>query len=205
MKGRKSSETMFMNEAEEEKIRKTMSTITKDGESVDDVDKIWQSEVSDWEDVKNPVLRRMAKALVCVRCLPPERTDATTRNVLLRVFQRLSILADLAAACVAILTFNSVSYCCNEPILNFRDMDWPWQKLTKVLVYLYLVLVLCEIYPVVKRGFPFNIVSKSSSRHAPRQRCRGTPRGYRGHVCHASLTFGRISPRLFPQTPSLGS
>ena len=155
----KDAASVLGSRAEEKIIRNTITSRKVRGYESDDDDAIWQEDVITWSNVANPVLRKCAEALVCLRCLPSDRADATFVNVSLRVLHQLSLLADLSAAIVAIVQFNEVTYCCNEPILNFGNLDLPWEHLIRVLTYLYLVIILVEIYPVLTKGFPFNIVN----------------------------------------------
>lgn len=144
---------------EEKKIRNTITSRIANGYDSDDDDAIWQEEVISWSNIKNPVLRKFVMCCVTFRCLPEDRADASFVIVSLRWLQWLSLIADISAACVAIFTFNGVTYCCGEPILNFGKLNIPWEHMIRVLTYLYLFLILIEIYPVVKKGFPFNIVN----------------------------------------------
>lgn len=144
---------------EEKKIRNTITSRTAKGYDSDDDDAIWQEDVIAWENVENPFLRKMTKILVLLHCLPEDRADATFVVVSLKVLHWLALLADLSAACVAIITFNDVTECCDEPILNFGNLDMPWKNMIRVFTYLYLGVILMEVYPVMKKGFPFNIVN----------------------------------------------
>ena len=113
----------------------------------------------EWDDVENPVLRVLVKSLVCLRCLPEARADSTPIKLALRWLQWASLLADIAAGVVAVVTFNGVTYCCGDPILNIGGIDLPWRIIIRVLTIIYLALIAMEIYPVVKKGIPFNLVN----------------------------------------------
>lgn len=113
----------------------------------------------EWDDIESPCLRCLIVPLVWLRCLPEARADATPVKNALRWLQWASILADIGAAVVAVVTFNGVTYCCGEPILNVGGIDLPWKVIIRVMTYIYLALIFAEIYPVVKKGFPFNIVN----------------------------------------------
>ena len=113
----------------------------------------------EWDDVENPCLRGIVKCLVFLHCLPDARADSTPLKLALRWLQWASMLADIGAGVVAIVTFNGVTYCCNEPILNFGGLDLPWKIMIRILTYMYLLLILVEIYPVVKKGVPFNLIN----------------------------------------------
>jgi hypothetical protein len=69
------------------------------------------------------------------------------------------VIADLTAGIVALVTFNGVTYCCGEAILNFGGLSLPWKGIIQALTYVYLILILTEIYPVVKKGIPFNLIN----------------------------------------------
>ena len=155
----KDAASVLGSRAEEKIIRNTINSRKVRGYESDDDDAIWQEDVITWSNVSNPVLRKLAEALVFLKSLPSDRADATFVNVSLRVLHQLSLLADLSAAIVAIVQFNEVAYCCDEPILNFGNINLPWERLIQVLTYCYLFIVLVEIYPVITKGFPFNIVN----------------------------------------------
>ena len=121
------------------------------------VDTFWVE--GEWDDVQNPVLRACVKVLVFLLCLPEARVDSTPLKLALRWLQWASMLADLAAGIVALVTFNGVTYCCGQPILNFGSLDLNWHLIIRILTYLYLILICTEIYPVVKKGIPFNLVN----------------------------------------------
>ena len=155
----KDAASVLGSRAEEKKIRNTITSRAARGYESDDDNAIWQADVISWSNVQNPFYRRAALCCVFFKCFPEDRADATFVIVSLRVLQWLSLIADLGAACWAILTFNDVTYCCNEPILNFGSLDIPWKHMISVLTYLYLFLIIIEVYPVVTKGFPFNIVN----------------------------------------------
>lgn len=157
--GRGSSSSVVGGRAEEKALKNTIKSRNKRGFEFDDHNDIWQEDVITWSNVKNPLYRNLASCLVYLRCFPEDRADASFVNVGLRVLHWLSLLADLSAACVAIITFNGVTYCCGEPILNFGSLNIPWETVIRVLTYLYLVLVLAEAYPVLDKGYPFNLVN----------------------------------------------
>lgn len=158
--GKKQTDCSVLGSAEEEKkVRNTISSRTALGYESDDDSAVWQYDAVSWENVQNPFYRKVAACMVCMRCLPEDRADATFVKVSLRWLQWWSLVADLSAATVAIITFNDVTYCCNEPILNFGSLSLPWKHLIRALTYCYLLLILAEIYPVVRNGFPFNIVN----------------------------------------------
>eukprot|EP00977_Amphora_coffeiformis_P006835 scaffold1499_cov170-Amphora_coffeaeformis.AAC.14 len=155
----KDAASILGGRAEERKIRNTITSRAAAGYDSDDDEAIWQEEIITWENVENPFYRKLASFLVLLKCLPEDRADATFVVVSLSILQWLSLLADISAACVAIVTFNGVTYCCGEAILNFGSLNMPWEHMIRVLTYLYLVLILVELYPVVKKGFPFNIAN----------------------------------------------
>lgn len=113
----------------------------------------------EWDDVENPCLRCLIRPLILLKCLPEDRADFTPVKNALRILQWLAMVSDIGAAIVAIVTFNGVTYCCGNPILNFDGMNLPWDIIVRILTWVYLGLILVEIYPVVKMGIPFNIVN----------------------------------------------
>lgn len=72
--------------------------------------------------------------------------------------QWMALICDAIAAVVAIMTFTDVTYCCGEPILNIAGTV-PWKEMIRVLTYIYLGLVFMEVYPVVQKGIPVNLIN----------------------------------------------
>lgn len=99
-----------------------------------------------------------ARLMIWLRCMPPDPEDMFAIKNWLLWMQWLSMACDLAAAIVALVTFDEVTECCGKPILSMAG-ELPWQQITRSLTIIYVVLVCLEVYPVVRRGFPFNIVN----------------------------------------------
>jgi len=107
---------------------------------------------------KSNCLQCFSSCLVWLRCLPKDPDDMLSiKNWLLWV-QWMTLVCDLVAAIVAFVTFQDVTYCCGTPILQIAG-QLHWKLLIRVLTYVYLAMVFLEIYPVVRQGFPFNIVN----------------------------------------------
>ena len=121
------------------------------------VDTFWVE--GEWDDVENPVIRTIVKFLVFIKCLPDARADSTPLKLALRWLQWASMLADIGAGVVAVVTFSGVTYCCGDPILNSGGVSLPWEVVIRIFTYIYLLLIVMEIYPVVKMGIPFNLIN----------------------------------------------
>ena len=117
---------------------------------------LWRGEDKDYSE--NPVLRFIARCLVFVKLLPRDPADFGSLKCWVAWIQWLALLCDLAAAVVAVVTFNDVTYCCGRPILDFAA-NIQWKTATRFATYTYLALVVLEVYPVMRKGFPFNIVN----------------------------------------------
>jgi hypothetical protein len=78
------------------------------------------------------------------------------RNI--RIFTWLALVFDFLTGLVSITTFSDVAYCCGEPVLSIAG-DIDWHLAIQVTVYLYIVLIFAEILPVMREGFPFNLVN----------------------------------------------
>jgi hypothetical protein len=132
----------------------TSAAVSTDG--TDDDEFFWHEEI---EQIKNPCWRCVRAFLVWMRCLAADEYQNTRVRNWARWVQWAALLADIAAALVSIITFNGIAYCCGTPILNFGGTNIPWHTLIRIMTYAYLAMVFLEIYPVVKKGFPFNLVN----------------------------------------------
>ena len=126
---------------------------------VDTDDIFWEDEDEEEWRIQNPCLRGVVKALIAMRCFPERQSESTPVKNWLRGLQWAALIADLIGAVVAVITFSGVTYCCGEPILNQANVDLDWQLIVRILTYLYLALVVLEIYPVARKGLPFNIMN----------------------------------------------
>jgi hypothetical protein len=132
----------------------TSEAVSADG--TEDEEFFWHEEK---EQIKNPCWRFLRAFLVWMRCLAADEYQNTCVKNWARWVQWAALLADISAALVSIITFNGVAYCCGSPILNFGGTDIPWHTMIRIMTYVYLAMVFLEIYPVVKKGFPFNLVN----------------------------------------------
>jgi len=127
-----------------------------DGDSFNNEDPIF------WDDggrnIHNPFLKHLVNVLVCLRCMPAKPIDSTPLKNTLRGLQWAAILLDMTAAIVAIATFSGNTLCCGQPVLNSIGSA-PWDVIVPAAAYVYLALIVAEIYPAVHKGFPFNVVN----------------------------------------------
>ena len=79
----------------------------------------------------------------------------------LRFLTWLTFICDATAALVALVQFSgdSVAQCCGRDILNMGGINVQWSVIMRYATIFYLILILLEVYPVLRRGFPFNIVN----------------------------------------------
>ena len=79
----------------------------------------------------------------------------------LRFLTWLTFICDATAALVALVQFSgdSVAQCCGRDILNMGGINVNWAVIMRYATIFYLILILLEVYPVLRRGFPFNIVN----------------------------------------------
>jgi len=77
----------------------------------------------------------------------------------LRFLTWLTFLCDATSAIVTLAQFSEITYCCGKPILNIGNINADWAVIIRYATIFYLILILLEVYPVLRRGFPFNIVN----------------------------------------------
>lgn len=75
-----------------------------------------------------------------------------------RMFTWAALFCDFLAALVSITTFKGVSMCCGKPILSIMG-NANWNKIIEVITYLYMIMILVEVIPVVRDGMPFNVMN----------------------------------------------
>lgn len=77
----------------------------------------------------------------------------------LRCLTWTTFVCDATAAIVSLVQFQGVADCCGKPILNLGGININWPTVIRYATIFYLILILLEVYPVLRRGFPFNIVN----------------------------------------------
>ena len=77
----------------------------------------------------------------------------------LRFLTWLTFVCDATAAIVTLVQFSEIQTCCGQPILNLGGINVNWGIIIRYATIFYLILILLEVYPVLRRGFPFNIVN----------------------------------------------
>lgn len=127
-------------------------------EATEDSDDIFWEDEEAW-NIPNPCLRGLVNVMIALRCIPERKSDSTPLKNVLRVLQWAALIADAIGAIVAVVTFSGVTNCCGEPILNQANVDLDWQLIVRILTYIYLGLVVLEIYPVARKGLPINIIN----------------------------------------------
>ena len=110
------------------------------------------------EKSKKGFLQMIVQILVQLNCLRVDEENDQISTNWARCLQWLALSCDMVAAIVALVTFSDVTYCCGTEMLDIAG-DIPWRNVTRAATYIYLVLIFAEIYPVVHRGFPFNLVN----------------------------------------------
>ncbi len=106
----------------------------------------------EWEDDN-----RFISFLRYIRILAPHPDEKPVKKRI-RIFTWLAMVLDFLAAIVAITTYSQATTCCGEPILSIAG-SLNWTVAIKVTTYVYICLILLEIIPVVRDGFPFNLLN----------------------------------------------
>lgn len=129
--------TSFRNKTTLSQFASTRSILTNDQEFLDD-----------------PAWKRFLRY---IRILPPNHDEKPIkRNI--RLMTWAALFCDFLAALVSITTYNGVTYCCDQPILNIAG-DIDWHLAIRITTYVYLVMIFAEILPVIREGFPFNLLN----------------------------------------------
>lgn len=117
-------------------------------ESLDDDDPANQQQEVWW--------KRLLRGLLL---LEKKGEEVTPIKRWVRALTWLTFLCDFTAALVTLIQFDEVAQCCDRDILNFGAININWALIIQISVVGYLILILLEVYPVIRRGFPFNIVN----------------------------------------------
>ena len=92
-----------------------------------------------------------------IRILPPHKDEKPIKRRI-RIFTWVAMFLDFLAALVSITTYDGVSMCCGEPVLSIAG-DINWTLAVRITTYLYMILIFAEIVPVLRGGFPFNLLN----------------------------------------------
>eukprot|EP00980_Cylindrotheca_fusiformis_P005994 scaffold1284_cov108-Cylindrotheca_fusiformis.AAC.8 len=100
---------------------------------------------------------KFIQALRYIRLLAPYRNEPPIERRV-RMFTWGALFCDFLAALVSITTFRGVSMCCGRAILSIMG-NANWNKIIEVFTYIYMIMIVIEIIPVVRDGLPFNILN----------------------------------------------
>jgi hypothetical protein len=92
-----------------------------------------------------------------LRILAPHLDEKPLKKKV-RLLTWATLILDFLSGLVSITTYDGVTYCCGEPILNIAG-SINWNVAIQVTVYVYLIMVIAEIVPVMQEAFPFNLVN----------------------------------------------
>ena len=99
----------------------------------------------------------LQKFLRWIRILPPTRNEPKTHKII-RILIWTTLFLDIIVAIVSITTFDKVTECCGEPIFSVvSTIDWT--KAIQIVTYIYIIGIVCEIIPVVRERFPWNLLN----------------------------------------------
>jgi hypothetical protein len=97
--------------------------------------------------------------LVFARVLPKDEENWNSIQIGLRVAQWLALIPDMGAAFHSIISFTGLSHCCGKPLLNLGNAGINWCMVFERMTWAYAFLIVLEIYPVVQKGVPFNLIN----------------------------------------------
>ncbi len=98
---------------------------------------------------------RCVQLLRYLRIMSPHPDEKPLKKRI-RIFTWIALCLDLLIAIVAIIQYSGVTMCCGEPMMDVAG-NFPWEQITTATIYLYIVLIMLEVIPVVRDGFPFNL------------------------------------------------
>ena len=92
-----------------------------------------------------------------IRILPPSPDEKPTKKWI-RIMTWVTLVCDFTAAVVSLVTYKGITTCCGVEILRIiGNVDW--NLAIDITTWVYLVMILCEVAPVVRDGLPFNLVN----------------------------------------------
>lgn len=97
------------------------------------------------------------RGLRYIAILPPTPNEEPMRRKQ-RLYIWIALCLDYIAAIVSLATYGGVTTCCEEPIFNFAA-NINWNKFILIFTYVYLVMLFLEIFPVMRKGLPFNLLN----------------------------------------------
>ena len=100
---------------------------------------------------------RWKAALRYIYILSPYKNESKLKKKT-RLFTWSAMFLDFIVATVAVAQYQGSTTCCGQSVFDII-MDINWDALFRVVTYMYIVMILAEIIPVVRNGIPFNIVN----------------------------------------------
>jgi hypothetical protein len=90
-----------------------------------------------------------------IRLMPPHPNEKPLKKKI-RITTWAALILDFLAAIVAITTYDGVTTCCGAPMMDMAG-TFPWEKIITTVTYFYICLIVLEVLPVIRDGFPFNL------------------------------------------------
>jgi hypothetical protein len=128
------------------------------GETIEEGGSEYESDSDDSQEVvpPDPWYIALGRGLLL---LEKKGEETTPIKIWLRLLTWLTFICDATAAIVVLIQFDTVQQCCDRDIMNLGSINLDWQDIIRYAVIFYLILILLEVYPVLRRGFPFNIIN----------------------------------------------
>ena len=92
-----------------------------------------------------------------IRILAPHPDEKPIKRSIRRCTW-LAMVLDLCSGLVSISSYTDVTRCCGEPILSIAG-NINWHVAIKVTIYVYILMILAQVIPVLRHGIPFNLVN----------------------------------------------
>jgi len=99
------------------------------------------------------------RSLRYIRILAPYSNEKTIKKKI-RIVTWLALLLDFINALVAIITYGGeTTQCCGKSIMSAFGGSVDWDRTILIITCVYMVLIFLEVLPVVRDGFPFNLLN----------------------------------------------
>jgi hypothetical protein len=103
----------------------------------------------------NPIMG----ALRFIRILPPHKDEKPIKKWI-RIMSWATLFCEFVVAVVSITTYAGTTMCCGKSVLSIGTGDTVnWNRATRITTWVYLIMILVEVSPVLREGIPVNLLN----------------------------------------------